>query len=89
MVRSASSRVSNHEAPLKAAMIRATRKMLEKAVSDTIVLHPSWNDEQSYTLLATATASSDSMITVASSCDDAFGCVRHCAIFSENDRLAS
>jgi hypothetical protein len=42
-----------------------------------------------YRKLTTPTASSDSISTVVTSCSEVTGCIRHCAIFSANDRLAS
>ena len=38
---------------------------------------------------ALTTASSDSIITVVTSCSDASDCTRHRASFSENDKVAS
>jgi hypothetical protein len=47
------------------------------------------NDELPHPTLTTATASSDSIVTVVTSCTEVFGCARHCASFSPNERLAS
>ena len=43
----------------------------------------------SHPTLTTATASSDSIVTVASSCSEVFGCARHSDSFSPNDNDAS